>query len=244
MPYFLDRIPNDLEAQLQKEYIEIKHHFQLGALRPSELNGGRFAEVMLRIFQHLLGIPITPFGTEITASEKSSIVNKCASDAHIDPHVRQKVTALTRLLLNFRNNRDVAHLGGFNANRIDAQLILSCANWIYAELVRVFKSCSLEEAQVLIDTIALPYYPVIFEIEGEEFIAKNSLTTKQQILVLVCIKKRDIDFLSKKTRDSNKSRLKKTLAELIGENMLALKGGYYYIMPNGINEINEERLLN
>jgi hypothetical protein len=244
MNYFLNGIPNDIEDQLQREYIEIKRHFQLNEVRPSELDGGRFAEVMLRIYQHLLQLPVTPFGTEIKPPEKTRIINQCVNDPGIDKHIRQKVTSLSRLLLDFRNDRDVAHLGGLNANRIDAQLILSSSNWIYAELIRVFGSCSLEQAQELIDSIAIPNYPVIFEIEGEEFIATGNLTTRQQILVLLLIKERNIDFLFNKTREKNKSRFIKLLLGLENQKKIVNKGGCYYLMPLGIEEINSNNLLN
>lgn len=236
-------IPNNLEDKLIEEYTEMKRHLQLNEDAPAQLNGGRFAEAILRIFQHLIGVSITPFGVEFKAVEKTKLINIVTSDPNIDEHIRQKVTVLTKLLLDFRNNRDVAHLGGFSANKIDANFILSCANWIVAELIRVYGDCSMEEAQKMIDKIAIPNYPIIFDIEGEEFIKRDDLTVKQEILVLVCRQKREIGFLFSKTKDGNRSRFNKTVKSMETAKLIALKDDFYNLLPKGLEEIQRKNLL-
>ncbi|MDE2116576.1 MAG: hypothetical protein KGI79_01755, partial [Patescibacteria group bacterium] len=72
-------------------------------------------------------------------------------------------------------------------------------------------------AQKMIDRIAIPNYPVIFDIEGEEFIARDDLTVRQEILVLSSAEKRNLDFLFSKTKDDNKSRFNKTVASMVAE---------------------------
>ncbi|MDP3901041.1 MAG: hypothetical protein Q8Q38_01760 [bacterium] len=244
MAKILKTIPDNLEDKLLEEYTEIKRRFQLNDCGPTQLNGGRFAEAVLRIFQHLLSMPITPFGEDIKAADKTTIISKVTNAAHIDEHIRQKVTSLTKLLLDFRNNRDVAHLGGFSTNKIDANFVLSCANWMFAEFIRVYGNYTMDEAQKMIDKIAILNYPVIFDVEGEEFIARDDLTVRQEILVLLSADKRDLDFLFSKTKDDNKSRFNKTVASMVAEKLVALKGGFYHLLPKGIKEIQEKSLLN
>lgn len=244
MTTLLKIIPDDLEKKLFEEYTEIKRRFQLNDSGPSQLNGGRFSEVVLRIFQYLLKTTVTAFGQDIKASEKIKILNKIENDSAIDEHIRQKVSVLVKLLLDFRNNRDVAHLGGFTANSIDARFVLSCANWILAEFIRVYGNYSMADAQALIDSISIPTYPVIFDIEGEDFIARNDLSTGEEVLVLISNKKHDFNFLFAKTKDNNKSRFRKTLARLEKEKKIVCKDALYHILPNGIKEVQEENLLN
>ena len=243
MTKILKTIPDNLEDKLLEEYTEIKCRFQLNDCGPAQLNGGRFAEAVLRIFQHLLSMPITPFGEDIKATDKTTIINKVTNDANINEHIRQKVTSLTKLLLDFRNNRAVAHLGGFSANKIDASFVLSCANWIFAEFIRVYGNYTMDEAQKMIDKIAIPNNPVLFDIEGEEFIARDDLTVRQEVLVLSSADKRDLDFLFSKTKDDNKSRFNKTVTSMVAEKLIALKNGFYHLLPKGIKEIQEKNLL-
>lgn len=243
MTKILKTIPDNLEDKLFEEYTEIKRRFQLNDCGPAQLNGGRFAEAVLRIFQHLLSMPITPFGEDIKATDKTTIINKVTNDANIDEHIRQKVTSLTKLLLDFRNNRDVAHLGGFSANKIDTSFVLSCANWIFAEFIRVYGNYTMDEAQKMINKIAIPNYPVILDIEGEEFLTRDDLTVRQEVLVLSSAEQRDIEFLFSKTKDDNRSRFNKTIASMVAEKFIALKDGFYYLLPKGIKEIQDKNLL-
>lgn len=245
MSSILNNIPATLEKQLFGEYSEIKKQFLLNEDRPSQLSGGRFAEVILRIFQHLLGDSVTPFGTEIKAQEKDRIINRVTNDPQIDEHVRQKVTSLIRLLLDFRNNRDVAHLGGLKANKIDAQFILSASNWITAEMIRVFGNYSIDDAQQIIDAMASPSYPVLYKIEGEDYIARPDLKAWEEVLVLLISNTRTAEELFEKTKDNNRSRFIKTLDKMEQKDrMIAKSIEKYHIMPLGIKTVHERNLLN
>ena len=55
-------LPTEIVARLLNEYQGIKQQLALRKFRPSELNGGRFAECVLRLVQHLDNPPYTPFG--------------------------------------------------------------------------------------------------------------------------------------------------------------------------------------
>ncbi len=244
MSNLLKNIPDNLEKKLFEEYTEIKRRFHLSDSGPSQLNGGRFSEVVLRIFQHLLGDTISDFGHEIKPNEKTKILNKIENDNKIDEHIRQKVSVLVRLMLDFRNNRDIAHLGGFKANNIDAQFVLSCANWILAEFIRVYGNYTLPEAQKIIDSMSIPAYPVIFNIEGDDFLTRTDLSAGEEVLVFLSAQKRNFDFLFMKTKDTNQSRFKKTLSKLEKDKKIVCKNNFYHILPNGIKIVQNKNLLN
>jgi hypothetical protein len=130
MTLLISGIPSQVSATLIEEYLEIKKRFAMNDWGPGQLKGGRFAEAVLRAYQHLLGDAVTPFGTDINAAEKTRITNRIQNAATIDEHVRQKTVPLVRLLLDFRNNRDAAHLGGFDANGVDTLFVMTAATWI------------------------------------------------------------------------------------------------------------------
>src|SRR3954469_22917365 len=143
-------VPAELSAKLIEEYLEIKKRFSMNDWGPGQLKGGRFAEVVLRAYQHLLGDVITPFGTDIVANEKDKIMNRVKSAVAIDEHVRQKTVPLVRMLLDFRNNRDAAHLGGFDANGMDTVFVMTAATWILCEFVRVYGGYDMPRAQEIV----------------------------------------------------------------------------------------------
>lgn len=238
-------IPAVLSAKLVEEYIDIKKHFSMNDWAPGQLRGGRLAEVVLRIYQHLLGEPMIPFGTDIVAAEKTRIMNTVQSSGTIDDHVRQKTVPLVRLLLDFRNNRDVAHLGGFDANSMDALFVMTSATWIVCEFVRVYGGYSMVEAQQIVDALSVKQYPVIMEREGELFITRHDLKSKEEVLVLLMKNaSATAEFLYQKSGDINKPRFQRNLREMVGGKFIGqAAGGEYFIMPRGQSDVIKKSLL-
>jgi len=244
MALVLSSIPQDLADRLVVEYIEIKKRYSVNDWGPGQLKGGRFAEAVLRIFQQLLGRPITPLGTDIPAQEKTSILNAVQNHPTLDEHVRQKIVPLTRLLLDFRNNRDSAHLGGFDANGMDTLFVMTSATWILCELVRVYGGYSMPDAQKIVDGFAVKELPVIMEVDGDAFITRHDLTAKQEVLVLLSKYQRmSLGALFSSTKDGNKSRFKDKLDEMVSDKMIGEIAGEYFIMPRGVKSVATDSLL-
>lgn len=245
MTLSISGLPSHLSAKLTEEYIEIKKRFAMNDWGPGQLKGGRFAEVVLRIYQHLLGEAVTPFGTDIPATEKTRILNLAQSAGAMDAHVRQKTVPLVRLLLDFRNNRDAAHLGGFDANSMDTLFVMTSATWILCELVRVYGGYGMHEAQEIVDGLSAKEYPVIIERNGELFIARHDLDAKQEVLVILTKNTSARGgFLETKVGDSNKSRVRRKLREMVDDKLIGLAtNGDYFIMPRGQVLVTENSLL-
>lgn len=244
MTLVLSHIPKDLSDKLVNEYLEIKKQYSMNEWGPGQLKGGRLAEAVLRIFQHLLGRPITDFGTDIPAAEKTKILNTLQSDPSVDDHVRQKIVPLVRLLLDFRNNRDSAHLGGFDANAMDTLFVMTAATWILCELIRVYGGYTMPDAQKIVDGFAVKEYPVIMEVDGEAFVTRHGLTAKQATLVLLSKYPRaDFEFLFSKAGDSNKTRYATKLDEMVKEKLIGFKDGEYFLMPRGTELVVSQSLL-
>jgi hypothetical protein len=245
MTITISGIPTPVGAKLVEEYLDIKKHFAMNDWGPGQLKGGRFAEVMLRVYQHLLGEPLTPFGTDIVPREKTRILNTIESTPAIDAHVRQKSVPLVRLLLDFRNNRDVAHLGGFDANSMDALFVMTSATWMMCELIRVYGGYAMREAQKVVDALSVKEYPVVMEREGELFITRHDLKAKDEVLVLLMKNaSATAEFLQQKSGDSNKSRFQRNLREMVADKFIGqAASGEYFIMPRGQAVVTKKSLL-
>ena len=148
-------------------------------------------------------------------------MNSVQSSPTIDDQFRQKTVPLTRLLLDFRNNRDVAHLGGFDANSMDTLFVMTSATWVLCELVRVYGGYPMREAQKIVDGLSIKDFPVILERDGELFIARHDLSAKEEVLVLLSKNSSaPFDLLFEKSGDSNNSRFKKTLARMVAAKLI------------------------
>jgi len=240
----IGRIPIALSEKLVEEYLEIKKRFLMNDWGPGQLKGGRFAEALLRIYQYLLGEAVTPFGEDISAFAKTRILNAVQNHPSIDDHIRQKSVPIARLLLDFRNNRDVAHLGGFNANSMDTLFVTTAATWTLCEFVRVYGGYEMGEAEAIVESLSVKEYPVIIERNGEIFLARHDLKARQEVLVLLTKNpEATFDFLFSKTRDRNKTRFKKTLDEMVSEKLVGVSNGNYFLMPRGMSTVSKDSLL-
>jgi hypothetical protein len=74
MSLVISGIPASLNEKLIEEYLDLKKRFSMNDWGPGQLKGGRFAEVLLRIFQHLLGdlrLSAFRFPSSLVREEKS-----------------------------------------------------------------------------------------------------------------------------------------------------------------------------
>jgi hypothetical protein len=149
------------------------------------------------------------------------------------------------LLLDFRNNRDAAHLGGFDANSMDTLFVMTSATWIMCELVRVYGGYPMRKAQEIVDALSAKEYPVIMERNGELFIARHDLGAKQEVLALLTRNtSATAEFLEAKVGDSNKSRFRRNLREMVSSKLIGLAAnGEYFIMPRGQALVAKKSLL-
>lgn len=85
-----------------------------------------------------------------------------------------------------RSKRGIGHVGGdVDANTIDIETMVRTADWIICELIHVYHSLSLEEAQDLVDSISVRQLPDICQAGGKKRVRRPELTAKQQTLFLL-----------------------------------------------------------
>lgn len=239
----LKNIPKELEKKLFEEYKKIKKQYTLQKWGPSQVNAGRLVEILLRIFQSLLGEKITPLDKQIKNKEK--VFNKAENSKNINSHIRTKILPLSKLLKDFRNNRDAAHINGFNANNMDANFIKTTSDWIISELIRVFGNVPMKTAEKISKTLVSQNYPVITNIKSQQVISKPNLNSDEEILILLYKNKEGVtfEFLFNKTKDSNKTRFQNKLNKMKSKKLLTKIDGEYFLLPKGIEIIEKEKLL-
>lgn len=179
-------LPNEILTKLLDEYILIKQQFFLRRFQPSELNAARFGECVLRLLEYLNTGKYTPFGTQVKSEHIINSIQK--STAHTDT-IRLFIPRLTRVMLDVRNKRDIAHVGGeVNPNQSDALLVTHCTDWILTELVRHFYSCSMDEAKQIVVSINEVRIPVVAEVDGFVRVQDTKLDASSKALVVLYYK--------------------------------------------------------
>jgi hypothetical protein len=233
-------LPNEVVEHLITEYQSIKQNLAFRRFRPTELDGGRFGECMLRLFQYFDSGSYTAFGTQITNS--GSVIDKVQNFTSLDDSVRLFIPKLTRILIDVRNRRNVAHVGGnVDPSFSDSIFISHTADWILTELIRVYHSCSVDAATKMVRSINEIHVPIVANVDGFVRIQNTNLDNKQKVLVILYHKNpekvSDVDLI-RWTEYSNSSRFKASILKgLHDEALIHYQNGQCSLLPKGVMHV-------
>lgn len=230
----LNSLPNDLVTALQVEFQKLHQQYFLGKWEPAQLDGGRFAEAILRIVQYKDVGTYTPIGTQLN---RKSIVGGVAKNMALPESLRLQIPALAELVMDFRNNRNSGHLGAIDVNEMDSTIVLNAANWIVAELVRLETQMSATEAQAEIKKIIERRVPIIEEIGGRLKCLDSKLDAKTKAVVFCYQKYQEtisLDELVDWTEYTNKGVLRSQLAGLNKEGVIDFRNDEARLTKKGV----------
>jgi hypothetical protein len=182
----LSSVPKGLRDPLLEEYQSIVQNFLESRWTPSELSGGKFSEIVYSILDGFSKGAFLP-----TPTKPKSMVDACRkleSNSHVPRSFQILIPRLLPALYEVRNNRGVGHVGGdVNPNHMDAAFVVSSCNWILCELIRVFHSLSLDEAQAIVESLAERRVPLVWQSADMRLVLDPSLSLRDQILLLLSV---------------------------------------------------------
>lgn len=231
----LSGVPPEIADALEEEYQKIETRFARRDWGPAELNGGRFAEAVLRYLEwKQLGKKHTPIGSQLN---RQVIVNNVSKDPGIPDGLRIHVLNCAELLLDIRNKRDVAHLGNqVDVCEMDSRLVLRLAKWGLAEIIREEASLVSKEIQVLIDNLTIKEVPLVEEIDGDILVVGKHLRAIEQSLVVLYRSypgSVEIEILRQAVRYMNAGRFRGLLEEKANNRIVYIKGDNVFLTSFG-----------
>jgi len=189
----LKQIRQQLEQTFSKELLDklfesyqlTNEHYYLGKHRPCCSEGGRFAEVALRMLQQIttgtyipLGEPIAKFSNEVLKLENC--------DSKFPQSIRIQIPRTLQVIYDIRNKRDVGHVGGdVDSNFTDATLSLACSNWVMTEFIRIYYTSDIATAQNLVNSLVKIRIPLIQDFNGFLKILKPDLKLPDKLLAFL-----------------------------------------------------------
>jgi hypothetical protein len=178
-------IPKGLRDPLLSEYRTIVQNFLEHRWLPSELSGGRFAEIVYTILEgYANGKTYAP-----VPYKPANFVNACQkleNQAHLGRSFQILIPRILPALYEIRNNRSVGHVGGdVDPNHMDAVAVLTMSSWVMAELIRVFHKTSTIEAQKVVDSLVEIRLPTVWTDGSVKRVLIPSLRLSEQLLILI-----------------------------------------------------------
>jgi len=191
MKNILQSALNGIEPAIRKRlidsYLELKRNVAEGRHDAAGMSAGKLCEAVIRHLQRCASGSCTPFGTKIPnfADECRRIIS-APSGRGIAESEKAIVPRALVFLYTMRNKRGIGHVGGdVDPNAIDGALISRTADWIICELIRVHHNLSLEEAQDLVDGLAVRQLPDIWEVAGKKRVLRDGLSAREKTLLLL-----------------------------------------------------------
>lgn len=180
----LTNLPVALRTELIAQYQLILQHVAEHSWATACIHGGRFCEVAYSIVN---GVALGSFPT--TATKPKNFVDACKKLENTSGLSRSFQILLPRMLLpmyEIRNNRNVGHVGGdVDSNRVDAVTVQSMSSWVMAELVRYFHDLSLDEAQIVVDSIVDIQTPLVWQTGENKRVLDPKMDISSKMLVLL-----------------------------------------------------------
>ena len=83
--------------------------------------------------------------------------------ANGDESFRIHIPRVIKSIYNIRNKRGVGHISGVIPNVIDSTLIVSCSDWVMAELIRINSNLPYNQCEELISSLVQKKTPLVFD---------------------------------------------------------------------------------
>lgn len=180
-------IPAGLRDPLLEEYRGILQNFLEQRWLPSELYGGRFSEIVYTILDGQAKKAYAP-----SPAKPANFPDACRKlennkFSHVPHSFQILIPRMLPALYDVRNNRNVGHVGGdVDPNYMDSMAVVSLADWIMAELVRVFHGLTTTEAQQVVNMLVELRIPVIWDDgTGIKRVLRPELKLQEQLLLLI-----------------------------------------------------------
>jgi hypothetical protein len=232
-------VPPGLRTPLIEEYNSIVQNFSEQRWTPAELSGGKFCEIVYTILEgHAKGSFASRPG------KPANFVDACKkleANAHVPRSFQILIPRLLPALYEIRNNRNVGHVGGdVDPNFMDSTAVLGAANWIMAELVRVFHSVSTPKAQAIVDALTERRVPLVWQSGDVKRVLNPQLALRDQILVLLASSLGAVQVreLQRWTEARNLAHFRKTLKGLHKARLIELSSDKMeaQLLPPGSRE--------
>ena len=236
-------------SKIISSYVELKRNSFEGRHEATGLAAGKLCESVLRLLQERILGGATPFGQQIPnfADECRKLVTAPAATGTESERV--VIPRALVFLYTMRSKRGIGHIGGdVDANQVDALTAVAVSDWIVCELIRVFHGLSLEEAQAIVDSLAIRRLPTVWEVAGKKRVLENGLSTKEKTLLLLysaketCVLAED---LCEWVEYSNPSAFRNTLLRTLHRERLIeydRDDELVYLSPKGV-ELVENRVI-
>jgi hypothetical protein len=242
----LGHLPITLREELVEEFAKITQNYRQQHWEAAELDGGRFCEIVYTILAGHTDGDNYPARASKPAQFKQACEN-LASRTGYTKSARLTVPRVLVALYDIRNQRGVGHVGGdVIANHMDATFVLHAAQWVMAELVRMFHDTDTATATAVVAALVDRTIPLIWRIGDITRILDPAMSLADQTLLLLYASPEKLGdkSLAENLEQDRLGNYRRVLSRLHDGRLIEYNKvtGLSLISPTGVQYV-EDRLL-
>jgi hypothetical protein len=174
---FEPSLGNKLSTDFVDQYIQIRRDYVTTTL--GRTSPGKFVVIFVQVVQQLARGKF-----DAQPNVEGFLLKDIEGLTNLNDGIRICAARVARSMYSLRNKRSIAHKNEIDPNSFDLLFLHSAASWIFAELLRVTKSVSMEEAGKIIQLLQIPPGKWVEDIAGRRLV-HGDFGIRQEILVLL-----------------------------------------------------------
>lgn len=182
----LGQLPQGLRDELTTEFAKITRNYRESRWEAAELSGGKFCEIVYTILAGYLNGGSYPDRSRKPRRFDQACKALENADSKYAEAARLTIPRVITGLYDVRNRRGVGHVGGeVDANHMDATFVLHTAQWIMAELVRLFHDTDIPTATAVVNALVDRTIPVVWRVGDIRRVLDPSFSLRDATLLLL-----------------------------------------------------------
>lgn len=171
-------------SQLLDEFTSAERRFIQRDWGPAELDGGRFCEILARIYYH-------QDSGNLSQSKSFEdcikyIDNEQVPHRIVPRHDALHVARVLKTIYKFRSQRGAVHISpSYRPNHMDAKLVIECVRWCMNETLRIFWKGDPEATARTIRELLQFDVPCVGAFEDILIVQRTDLSSEEEILLLL-----------------------------------------------------------
>ncbi|HDG97160.1 MAG TPA: hypothetical protein ENG73_03150 [Desulfobacterales bacterium] len=176
--------PQEISKDLVNYFLQIRKEIQTCELEKSTV--GKFVETVVQLLQSLdthrcgkYDKSVKDVDGQLRNVYESREISNLPNDSRI------AIVRIARAIYCLRSKRGIIHKNEIDPNIFDLQFIYAATQWILTELIRIAADIPIKESKKLVEHVQKPVIPIIETILGRPLVLDDSLTTKEEILLVL-----------------------------------------------------------
>lgn len=231
-----DQISDQIVDEIFEHYIELKTAYRVQDWEKCLLRGGKFSEAIMKAIYYIRT------NTCIRQISVASEIDEVGRRGDLSESIRLMIPRAVKVLYDHRSRRGGAH-SSFDPNSMDCAMVVSIADWIVGELIRVYCTSDPESAMKFVAGITARTIPIVEKIGEDYIVLKKEISARLEIGWLLYSRYPEYttnEQLQKWIINHTEDNISTTLRNMRKSKLVHLDSDGYILTTSGLAEIERE----